>query len=371
MSAASLAELVDVSRQAISLYETGRTSPSPDVLRAIASCLNLPEDFFIMPERRYDRGTVFYRSMSSATKSARTRAEHRFAWLRDIVRYQSEFVELPPPNLPDLGLPSDPLLLSSEEIEDAAEQVRRYWGLRDDPIANVVLLLENQGTVIARDRLGAETLDSLSEFVLDEHRPYIMIGTDKGSAARWRFDAAHELGHLILHRNVPSSVLLKPEQHKKIEKQAHRFASAFLLPLAPFGEDLYGVSLDAFRAIKPRWKTSIAMMIMRARQARLIGEETEKQLWIRYSRRGWRRTEPYDDEMPAEEPRLLRRSFELMLTEGAQTPADVLTRLAIAPSDVEALCGLPRAYLAEFSRVSLREGAGAQVIQLPGRSRTS
>lgn len=263
ISAVTLSELAGVSPQAISQYEKDRSSPGPDVLSGIASALNFPEHFFTLPERSLDRGTIFYRSMASATKSARARAERRFGWLRDIVNYLTEFVELPQSNFPDLVLPEDPLLLSGDEIEEAASATRAFWGLREGPVANMVALLENQGAVVARDQLGAETLDSLSEFVAAESRPYIMIGTDKGTPARWRFDAAHELGHIILHAHVPPELFSKPGYHKEIETQAHRFAAAFLLPLGAFGDDLFGANLDNFRSLKLKWKTSIAMMINR------------------------------------------------------------------------------------------------------------
>ena len=288
LTAVALSEMIGVSPQAISQYESSKSSPSPEVLHGIAVTVNLPEHFFLRPARHYEGGTIFYRSMSSATKSARARAERRFAWLRDIVRYLSEYVELPESNFPNLNLPADPLHLSDEEIEDAATEVRHYWGLRDGPIANMVLLLENQGAVIARDQLGADTLDGLSEFVADDQRPYIIVGTDKGSPARWRFDAAHELAHVVLHAGVDTNRFSRPEHFKRIEEQAHRFAGAFLLPAAPFGEDLFAANLDALQAIKPKWKTSIGMMITRARQLGFISDDATKRLWINASRRGWR-----------------------------------------------------------------------------------
>jgi Zn-dependent peptidase ImmA (M78 family) len=318
--------------------------------------------------------------MSAATKGARARAETRHKWLREIVAYLSEFVQLPASNFPDLRLPSDPLLISDDEIEGAAEKVRHSWGLRDGPIANMVLLLENQGAIMARDHLGAETLDGLSEFVAEDERPYIIIGTDKGTPVRWRFDAAHELGHIILHAHVPPELLARKEHFKRIEEQAHRFASAFLLPLAPFGEDFFAVNLDTLVALKPKWKVSVAMMVTRAQRAGFISEDTARRLWINYSRHGWKRKEPYDDSMEPEEPRLLRRSFELILEDGAQTADDVVGRLALPLSDVEPLCGLPTGYLASFAPVILRNERRAQfdpsttpgeVIQLPFRPRTS
>ena len=186
------------------------------------------------------------------------------------------------------------------------------------------------------------------EFVVDQGRPFILIGTDKGSPVRWRFDAAHELGHLVLHSNLDRSLLTKAEHFKQIEKQAHRFAGAFLLPIESFGEDLFGASLDGFQALKLKWKVSIATMIKQARLGNLISEETERRLWIGMSRRGWRKLEPYDEVMDVEEPRLLRRSFELLLEEGAQTPEDVLSALALPASDVETLTGLPRDFMSSF-----------------------
>lgn len=385
LSVISLSELALVSPQAVYHYENDKTSPSPDVLDRIADALRLPRSFFLLPSRAEERGTIFYRSMASATKGARNRAEHRTVWLRDVAGYLSEFVSLPEGNFPALALPGDPLLLSDDEIEEAAGEVRRYWRMGDGPVANMVLLLENQGAIISRDQLGAESLDSLSEFSAKDQRPYIVLGTDKGTPVRWRFDAAHELGHIVLHGHVSPTNLARPELHKKIEGQAHRFASAFLLPLASFGEDLFAANLDAFRALKPKWKTSIGMMIIRARHAGLLSEATEKSLWISYSRRKWRRSEPYDDSMEVEEPRLLRRAFEVLLESGAQTPADVTGRLGLPSFDIETLAGLTNGYLSDYARVVLAPNwpsrpppdgpedptaTPARVIQMQARRRT-
>lgn len=380
ISAIALSDIAGVSRQTMSQYERDQATPGPEVLSRISSTLNLPERFFMLPLRETERGTIFYRSMAAATKGARTRAESRFAWLQDITDYLSEFVELPEADFPMLPLPTDPLLISDNEIEEAAEALRVYWNLGDTPIANMVSLLENKGAIVARGALGAETLDSLSEFVPGQQRPFIVIGTDKGTASRWRFDAAHELGHIILHAHVSPSLLAKADRFKLIENQAHRFAGAFLLPCASFGDDLYGANLDNFKTLKLKWKMSISAMVMRARQCGMITEETERRLWINLSRRGWRKLEPYDDSTPPEEPRLLRSAIELILEEGGQTPDEILDRLALPASDLESLTGLPEGFLNSFSRVSLRsrtqetqsssETTSAQIIPLRPRRRT-
>jgi Zn-dependent peptidase ImmA (M78 family)/DNA-binding XRE family transcriptional regulator len=353
-----LAEMLGVSAQAISNYERGRSTPSPDMLGRLVELLNVPVSFFLLDDRNPVERRVFYRSMSAATKAARTRAEHRVRWLEDMTNYVCSYVELPQPNVPDFGVTDNPLQLNNDEIEQYAADARAYWGLRDEPIGNMVFLLENQGVVVASDKLGAATLDSLSEFDEFSSRPFVIIGTDKGTPCRWRFDAAHELAHLILHRHLDRRRLKNAAEHKEIEVQAHRFAGAFLLPTASFCDELYGASLDAMLALKPRWRTSIAMMIMRARHAHLISEAIEKRLWINYSRRGWRRAEPLDDSMARETPNLLKQSFGLIFDAGAQSTQDVVTATGLPVADMESLAALPAGYLERpFVQVSLRPEA--------------
>jgi hypothetical protein len=58
--------------------------------------------------------------------------------------------------------------------------------------------------------------------------------------ARFRFTCAHELGHLVLHRDIglafqdtDSTVQLPENQESRVEWEADRFAAAFLMP-SPF-----------------------------------------------------------------------------------------------------------------------------------------
>jgi Zn-dependent peptidase ImmA (M78 family)/DNA-binding XRE family transcriptional regulator len=358
-----LAEILDISPQAISSYETGKKTPSPVIADALAEKLNVPPHFFTRPAPPEHGQPVFYRSMSAATKQARERAEWRLRWLESLARYVSASVEFPAVNLPEFDVSGNPLNLSDQDIEDLAEDARKFWRMSDGPVANMVYLLENQGVIVARDALGNVTLDSLSVF---SDRPYVMIGTDKGTAVRWRYDAAHELGHLLLHRNLNPKSLVKPGDFKLIEGQAHRFAAAFLLPMAPFAEDFFAASLDTLRAIKPRWRVSIAMMIMRARDGNLISDEVKRRLFINYSRRQWQRSEPLDDTLEPEIPGMMRKAVELTVTHGAQSGAGFAEDVALSPVDIESLCALQRGYLhaVDEPQVSLRaDTEGATVFQ--------
>jgi Zn-dependent peptidase ImmA (M78 family) len=166
---------------------------------------------------------------------------------------------------------------------------------------------------------------------------------------RSRFDAAHELGHIILHRHIDKTCITRKADFKLIEQQAHRFAGAFLLPAQSFSNDFFSPTLDTFQALKPRWGASMQFMLHRTQELGLISETQAQRLWANCARRGWRLREPLDDEISVEEPRLLRRSFEMLINEEVQTRAEILSALPYSPRDIEDLAGLPIFFLEEIS----------------------
>lgn len=367
LPAIGLADLIGVSRAAVSQYENGIQSPRPEVMERITKTLRLPDVYFRLPMGKTDVGAIFYRSMSAATKSARIRAERRYFWLKAIVGYLREFVQLPAVNFPDFDLSIDPVRISDNQIEELAIQTRRFWNIGDGPINNVVWLLENNGAIVARDELGAETLDAFSEFCVGDGVPYVVLGSDKAVAARSRFDAAHELGHIILHRKINKTHLSRKSDHHLIEEQAHRFAGAFLVPAQAFASEFYSATLDALKILKAKWRVSIAMMIKRAENLNFISPQQVRRLWISYSRRRWRTKEPLDDELEIEQPRVLRRAFELLINEKIQTREQILSHLPFAPHDIEILAGIP----GFLSRVSDDDGPSVCVLKEGARKRVS
>jgi Zn-dependent peptidase ImmA (M78 family)/DNA-binding XRE family transcriptional regulator len=367
---ASLAELLGVSTTAISQYEHGRVSPRPEVMSMIAEKLNLPVSFFLRPiTSEQEETALFWRSMSSATKSARTKAKRRFGWLKDIVAYLKEHLDFPEVHLPTFNLPKNVLELTGNDLEELAQDCRQFWNIGDGPIADVVLFLESNGVIVSRSKLEAEKLDAFSQWKVIEDVPYVFLTADKRSAARSRLDAAHELAHLVLHRNVHPRQLANPKVHKILEWQAFRFGSAFLLPSGSFLSELWSPTLDAFRSLKERWKVSIGAMAKRCEELGVIDEDQAKRMWMNYGRRGWRTEEPLDDRLPVEKPRLLRRSIELLVDERVKTREQILLDLPYAQTDIEELTGLPRGYLSGIGEVApkLREPKIAEVINGTGK----
>lgn len=344
LSATALAEIIGVKSANITHYEHGRQSPSPEVMQRLTTAVNQPLAFFLRPVPQWSEG-FWWRAMSAANKAARARAAARHTWLREIVAYLSEYVDFPTPNLPDFNLTADIQNISTGLIEELALECRNHWKLGDGPIADLVLLLENNGAIVSRGELLAEYLDAYSQWPSDFPHPFIFLGADKASAVRSRHDASHELGHLILHRHVDTKATRTPALFKLMETQAHRFASAFNLPARSFANQLWSPTLDAFAALKPHWRVAISAMIKRCEDLGILSEEQARRAYINLSRRGWRKEEPLDDRLTSERPRVLRRSFELLVNEGIKTPEQIILDLALNANDIEALACLERGYL--------------------------
>jgi Zn-dependent peptidase ImmA (M78 family)/transcriptional regulator with XRE-family HTH domain len=358
LTAIALADQLGVHRSAVSHYERGEQTPRPEVMRQIEAVLDLPAQYFWRVPAPERKRILFWRSISAATKSARVTAQSRYVWLEEIVRYLREYVNFPEVNFPDFATPKRPAHISAEMIEELALHTRRFWKLGNGAISNVVWLLENNGAIITRTKLEANTLDAFSEWHPSENVPYFILGADKNVAARSRFDIAHELGHVVLHRHIEAACVGRDTDHSLMERQANRFAGAFLLPEEAFASDFFSASLDTFQALKPKWGVSIQLMVHRAHDLDLISDEQAKRLWINCTRRGWRITEPLDDRLPVEEPRLLRRALEMLITERVQTRAQILSALPYSIGDIEELAGLREGFLTEKPvTVSLKDFA--------------
>ena len=341
----SLGEVLGVTRQAVSRYESSERSPSPDVMRRICERLNLPMQFFLMPPRVERHEAIFYRSMSTATLTARVKAERRYAWLRDIVVFLRGYLKFSDLRFPDNAPSADPTKIGEHQIRDLAAATRHFWGLGDGPISNVSWLLENCGAIVSRFDLDSEKLDAFSEWNPEDNTPYVILNSAKNSASRSRFDIAHELAHLILHKYVDKKLLKKKEIFTIVENQANLFAGEFLLPKRSFAEDLTSPTLEGFKAMKSKWKVSIGLMIKRAGYLGLISSDQQIQLWKYRSARGWTKREPLDDIIEPEVPRLLKQSFDVLFEHKIIVLHDIPYRLGLEPKDVEDLACLPPGYL--------------------------
>lgn len=221
-------------------------------------------------------------------------------------------------DLPSVGIPD----LGGTEPDLSAEAIRAAWGLGNRPAPNMVHLLESKGVLVFA---LAEDCRELDAFSFWRHgRPFVMLNTVK-SAERSRLDAAHELAHLVLHRQIRST----SQEH---EDEAQRFASAFLMPyLAMRSSHLYRPTLCQILEAKSAWQVAATALTRRLHQVGLMNDWQYRSLMIELSQRGYRSGEP--DGMQREGSQLLARVIASMREEGT-TIRTIANALALHESDV-------------------------------------
>ncbi|MET0603463.1 MAG: XRE family transcriptional regulator [Baekduia sp.] len=305
---AAVADGVGVSAAAVGQWEAGEVRPKAQTLTQLAEELEFPVAFFAtgghsVPDLAIHNG--FFRSLRKGRQIDREAAIAHAALVAEVVDVIERHAKLP-----DLDIPSYPLSIdaSPHEVEQAAAQVRAHWGLGTEPIDDMTVELERRGAAVVRLVL-AEDVDAFSWG--KAKRPVVILGSDKGKRDRSRFDAAHELAHLVMHADRPDPA------NRDLERQAHRFAGALLLP----SEQLVAewrpgrISWAYLLTLKQRWQVSLAALLYRARDLELI-TQTAYESAIKYSsRRGWRKHEP-GDLGPPERPQLLTRAVEALEAAG-------------------------------------------------------
>jgi Zn-dependent peptidase ImmA (M78 family)/DNA-binding XRE family transcriptional regulator len=361
LTGVALADLLGVSRQTITQYEKDQQTPRPAVMLKITQVLNLPMAFFLREPTHPLSGVIFARSMAAATRAPRKRAERRHEWARQIAEWLKSYLDFPPVDFPDFKPAADPTIIPDEWIEQASEKTRRHWRMGDGPISNVIWLLEQHGVVPSFSDFGSEDLDAFSDCGRTSYSPHISLSSEKKFAARVNYTVAHELGHLVVHRNVPEHVAKRKSEHALIEHQANVFAGAFLLPASTFAPLVRYPSLEMFRTLKAFWRVSIGALLMRAKSLSLIEESKFTNLWIAYNKRGWKHVEPMDDELQFGSPKLLRQSFDLLVNERVVSRQEIRSSLPYDSADVEKLCGLDEGFLSD--------DFGANIVTLPQNRR--
>lgn len=342
-----LSERIGVTRQAVSTYERGEKVPEAETFARICEVLAQPIAFFTTEEAPVfgEYSVRFFRKFGPDTVRRNDACAVYARWFVQAAKYLEAHVNYPAVEVSHAA-PADPTgRYSEEEIELAAEECRHQWGLGLGPISNVVSLVESKGVAVCRYEIENERIDAFSFW--NGERPFIFCASDRDSGARARFDVAHELGHLILHRWIEPEELENPKTLKLIEREADRFAGSFLLPRKSFPNEVYSPRLDAFLDLKRRWRVSIQAMIYRCSDLGVIDEIQFTNLYKQLSFRKWRTREPLDDSQsnPVEQPRLLRRAVEMVIEGKRRHPDEIAADLPFNRTTLEILCNLPPGFL--------------------------
>ena len=234
---------IDIDRKGLYRFESGKYDLPNDAKEKLLILTGYPESFFgkASPEYPNPKG-VSFRSLRSLTASVRDAAMAAGALAFELDDWVSA----------EYKLPEHDVFVDRElAAEEAAIRLRVMWNIGLRPIGNMINLLEAHGVRVFSLAEETRHLDAYS--LWRNNKPYIFLNTMKTSE-RSRFDAAHELGHLILHFHAGST-------HPKAEIEADTFASSFLMP-----EDDVKAEIRFVRNIKDiiekkaRWGVSAAAL---------------------------------------------------------------------------------------------------------------
>lgn len=275
-----LAKAVDVTPRAISKYEKEGEGLSPAKLSEIATVLRFEPSFFDGPDiEPPQEAAVSFRARSKMSAKIRDQAIAASAFGIVLSDWMDKEFVLPTPSIPDF---------SGYEPEDAARALRTAWGLGEGPISDIIAILESHGIRVFSVTEASQEVDAYSFWDESRNRPFVFLTTSK-SGERRRMDAAHELGHLVLHRKVE----LDGKETREIEKQADEFGSAFLMPSRGFRSAIApSISLSEVMRVKQVWRVSAFAVVVRAHTLGLLSDWQYHNLCVTMGKRGMRTKEP-------------------------------------------------------------------------------
>lgn len=328
MSIKDLADRVGVTHSAVSQYETGRSRPTSASLAKLAMATGVTPDFF-----RFDRRPVssagldgtHFRSLRSTTKTVRSAA---WAWSEvtlDVSDVLERYVSFPAVNLPERTLGPDADVL----IIEAVEKVRTQWAIPEGPVGNLVRHLETNGVVVTKLPAAAQGVDAFSHF--QGRRPVVVLGPADKDVARSRFDAAHELGHLVCHPEA--------DPGGTQEQQAHAFAAELLMPRHIMLEVLpRRFDLGVYARLKQDWGVSISALLYRARTLEVISDSAYRRAVMTMNKSYGRKEEPFPLKT-REQPQLLESALRLIATTGRSID-DIASECCITTEELMAIAGI-------------------------------
>jgi Zn-dependent peptidase ImmA (M78 family)/transcriptional regulator with XRE-family HTH domain len=303
-SQVDLARAAGLSQALISHVESGRRIATSQFIDAVAAALDMPPGFFTLTPQEIPLDSLRFRKQATASKVTTARARAIF---KEAYRVSSDLIRRVGYRRSDLvvAVGSD---LSDEYVATLAAAARQ--ALQLDPLApipNVSRSFERAGIAVAPIAIpGTDPVTAAPGHFGLSYCPgqgeHALVGYFPGNSGdRDRFALAHELGHVVLHRQRAFV--------DDAEKEANLFAGEFLFPRERAIEILRrDTSLNEYARIKATWGISIQAMVMRAYQLSIIDDYRRSSLFRQISSRGWRKHEPVV--VNSEEPVLLRRLLD-------------------------------------------------------------
>ncbi|KAA8733217.1 ImmA/IrrE family metallo-endopeptidase [Acinetobacter qingfengensis] len=289
-----LAHRLDVTDRTISNWYSNQ-EVDDRILQKAAEILDFPVNFFYGDDfEKVEAQAVSFRALSKMTAKKRDMAISQTILAEMLSKWIDQNFDLPAPDVPDLHELRNDVSIdnfqSLDEIDEdneqyylefsfpeiCAETLRKAWGLGEQPIGNLIALLESKGIRVFSLTNDAQDVDACCRWTND--RPFIFLNTSK-TAERCRFDLAHELGHLVMHKHGVVEGIQ--------EQEANAFASAFLMPRRSISaEPIRSPSLKSIVMKKSIWRVSAAALTYRYHKLGIISTWNATSIYKQLAQRG-------------------------------------------------------------------------------------
>jgi Zn-dependent peptidase ImmA (M78 family)/transcriptional regulator with XRE-family HTH domain len=277
LTAKALAEKAGLVPDTISRLENGVHPPDAMTVARLAAAVEFPVGFFEQdPPEDIDTDAVSFRSFSKMSARERDAAISAGVLGLELSAWVEDRFSLPNPDLLDLSYETDP--------DVSATSLRQYWSLGERPIGSILGLLETKGVRIFSLSENTAAVNAFSFW--RDNKPFIFLNNFKPAESSI-FDAAHELGHLVMHKHGD------PKGNRSSEREADRFASVFLMPERDLRATLSRrMTVDNIITAKRRWRVSAMTLSYRMNTLGLLSTWQYKSTCIELGKRGYRSSEP-------------------------------------------------------------------------------
>jgi len=318
---AELCEGLDIAQGTISKIENKLMDCSDELLAKISTFLNYPISFFKRSDSIFPSSYLYYRRKISVGRKILSKSEARMNIIRMGVEKLIDQVELPEISLGHWDVEK----MGSPEL--AAKFLREKWRVSKGRVENLTRLLEKNGIVVIHFDFETDKLDGLS-FFTEKSQPIIFVNRML-PGDRLRFTIAHELGHLLMHIGQPI------EFERDIENEAFDFASEFLVPIDEFSSEFQNVDLKFLANQKRYWMVSMASLVMKCKDNKLITENQSKYLFAQLSSLGYRKMEPPELAVERELPTLIKSIISIFQKELGYTMEQLADTTSLSRKDFE------------------------------------
>lgn len=346
-----LADKINISEQAIWQYETKNMMPEINKIHQLAKLFHVKTAYFISEikdnnhNELVNKHAIAFRAKNQQISIKLLNKQYYQAnYIVMFTNYIFKYLKLPQLEIFNLLKIIDSELGQIEEKKYFIKQTARIAReviLNNKQNSELLFSLEQLGIVIYEKNIDNDA-DAYS-FWTKNDMPYIVLGNSKGITARRHFDLAHELGHILCHRQIQFD-MLSNEEHKIIEQEADLFAAEFLLPAIEFKEDFNKITKksnpDYLTMIKEKWQVSIQAMAMRAYYLGVMSNSQYRYFWASINKKGYKKLEPLDEDIKLPRPVKINSLLKLLFSENIITPNNILDTFKVETKFLKDICNI-------------------------------